>query len=91
MIHHMETLGRVTQDSSTFLSRVAPMELLLACTGMLSEHCFNSGARDFSGPRLRGDASIGFVEVAEKSWFAEDFVMGSDGDTPVWLSGAECS
>ena len=44
-----------------------------------------------SGPRLRGDASIGFVEVAEKSWFAEDFVMGSDGDTPVWLSGAECS
>ena len=46
MIHHMETLGRVTQDSSTFLSRVAPMELLLACTGMLSEHCFNSGARD---------------------------------------------
>ena len=63
---------------------------------MLAQACYPSivlTAEHVISPDLDsgGDASIGFVEVAEKSWFAEDFVMGSDGDTPVWLSGAECS
>ena len=63
---------------------------------MLAQACYPSIVLTaehviFAGPRLRGDASIGFVEVAEKKWFTENFVIGPDGDAPVWLSGAECS
>lgn len=63
------------------------MELLPAYTSMLlSEHLFNSGARDFLRTTTPEGGRISLVEVAESKWYAEGFVMASDCHTPVSLS-----